>query len=312
MRADLPKGCNEAVAALAVQQEGLLRRADLLRLGLGPRAIAYRAKTHRLFALLPGVYTLGPGPLPRRTAWLAAVWWCGPGAVLSHFSAGCFLGHGDEPEPAVVHVTTTREVRSRAGVEVHRTLHLDRLDWSQHGLLAVTNRSRTLLDEASLLPFPAFRARADRLRELPEAELRAALERAPGRQGSTAVRRLLAGGEARTKSFLERRYLRFCRRLGVPQPPELNAWVAGHKADCVYRAERLVIELDGRAYHERRSQMHADRRRDADYQIAHFRILRLTWWDLEPDLAARTAATIHAFLQASYRQARRRDPSQPA
>lgn len=297
MRADLPKRCEAAIAALAAQQEGLLRPDDLLRLGLGPKAIAYRARVQRLFVPLPGVYSLGPGPFPRRTAWLAAVWWCAPDAVLSHFSAGVFLGHGDEPDPDVVHVTTTRDVRSRAGVEVHRTRHLDRLDWSQHGPLGVTNRSRTLLDEASLLGFPAFRARADRLRELPVAELRAALERAPGRQGSTAVRRLLAGDQVRTKSFLERRYLRFCHRHGVPRPPELNAWIAGHKADCVYPAERLVIELDGRAHHERRAQMEADRRRDADYQLAHFRILRLTWWDLEPELAARTAATIRAFIE---------------
>ncbi len=50
------------------------------------------------------------------------------GRRASHFSAGAFLGYGDEPTPAVVHVTTTRDVSSRAGVEVHRTLHFDRLD----------------------------------------------------------------------------------------------------------------------------------------------------------------------------------------
>lgn len=284
------------MASLAERQEGLLRRADLLRLGLGTKAIDYRVRASRLFVRLPRVYSLGPGPFPRRTDWLAAVWWCGGDTTLSHLSAGAFLGHGDELDPSVVHVTTTGTAESRDGVTVHRTRHLHRLDWSRHDRLPVTNRSRTLIDEASLLPFETFRARAERLKQLPLEELWSALERAPGRQGSSAARRLLAGEASHTKSELERRYLRFCRRYRVPLPPELNAWVAGHKGDCVHRRERLVIELDGRAYHERRAQMTTDRRRDADYQLAHFRILRLTWWDLQPELAEQTAATVKAFL----------------
>ncbi len=294
-----------AIAALAVRQTGLLRRADLLRLGMGAKAIDYRVRSGRLVAHHPGVYSLGPGPFPRPTAWLAAVWWCaGPrdddpravDTVLSHLAAGAFFGHGAEPDHGVVHVTTTRGVHSRPGIVVHRTRHLDRRDWSQHGLLPVTNRSRTLIDEASILPFAALRARADRLKELPVEAIAAALARAPTRPGSAAARRLLEGERRRTKSELERRYLRFCTRAGVPRPPELNVWVAGHEADCLYARSRLVIELDGRAYHERRAQMEADRRRDADYQLAGWRILRLTWWSFEPEHAARTAATVGAFL----------------
>lgn len=295
-----------AIAELAARQEGLVRRADLLRLGMGSKAIAYRARSRRLFVHHPGVYSLGPGPFPRATPWLAAVWWCagtddedGPGAVdtvLSHFAAGARLGHGAEPDLGVVHVTTTRAMLSRPGVVVHRTRHLDRLDWAQHGLLPVTNRSRTLIDEASLLTFAEFRARADRLRELPVEALTAALERAPRRPGAAAARRLLEGERRRTRSELERRYLRFCSRFGLPRPPELNAWIAGHNVDCLYRRNRLAIELDGRTHHERRAQMEADRRRDADYQLAGLRILRLTWWSFEPEYAARSADTIRAFL----------------
>lgn len=285
------------LAALALRQEGLLRRDDLVRAGLGRKAIADRARTSRLFVQLPGIYALGPGPFPRRTAWLAAIWWCGGDATLSHLSAGAFHGHGDEPAGAAVHITTTRAIRSRPGVGVHRTCHLDRLDSSRHGLLRVTNRSRTLVDEASLLPFAAFRARADRLKALPVTELAATLSRAPGRPGSTAARRLLAGEDTHAKSVLERRYSFFCRSHSVPRPTQLNAWIAGHKADCVHHGERLVIELDGRAYHERRAQMREDRRRDADYQLAGYRILRLTWWDLEPEWATSTAATVTSLLR---------------
>lgn len=296
MRDDNPNRRQRALERRAAEQEGLLRRADLLELGLGRKAIPYRVQSGRLFRLHPGIYALGPGPHPRRTTWLAALWWCGAGSALSYFSAGAFHGHGPEPDVGVVHVTTRNEPGTTAGVVVHRTRHLHRLDWSQHGLLAVTNRSRTLVDEASLLPFPAFRARADRLRDLPLRELEATIRRAPRRQGSAAARRLLQGDQRHTRSVLERRFLRLCRDTGLPAPPHRNVPLAGHTVDCLYPSARLAVELDGRAYHERRAQMQADRLRDADYQLAGFRILRLTWWDLEPEWAPRTTATLRAFL----------------
>lgn len=297
MRDTNPKRLQSMLEQRAAAQEGLLRRADLLELGMGRKAIPYRVGSGRLFRLHPGVFALGPGPFPRRTTWLAALWWCGADATLSHVSAGAFHGHGPEPDPQVVHVTTRHQVGSIPGVVVHRTRHLHRLDWSQHGLLAVTNRSRTLVDEASLLPFPAFRARADRLRELPLRELEATLSRAPRRPGSAAARRLLEGDQRHTRSALERRFLRLCRRAEIPRPPRQNVRLAGHVVDCSYPAVHLAIELDGRAYHERRAQMEADRLRDADYQLAGFRILRLTWWDLEPEWAPRTTTTLRAFLR---------------
>ncbi len=311
MGADEHTGSVEAeIAALARRQEGLLRRTDLLALGVGPKAIAYRVATsRRLFTLLPGVYALGPGPHTRRALWLAAQWWCEDGGrrgdgppcltVVSHATAGTFRGHGAEPDLRVIHLTTTGSVRSRRGVVVHRTRQLAPADWRQEGLLRVTSPARTIVDEAAILPFPELRTRVDRLRELPLVPLQQALARSPGRQGSVAARRLLAIEQRHTKSEFERRFLAFCREHGLAAPPELNSWVAGHKADCVYRTAWLVVELDGRAFHERRRAFRVDRMRDTDYQLAHFRILRLTWWDLEPEWASRTAEVLRAFLTGS-------------
>jgi very-short-patch-repair endonuclease len=75
--------------------------------------------------------------------------------------------------------------------------------------------------------------------------------------------------------------------------------VAGHLADCVHRSARLVVELDGRAFHERRAQMRADRHRDTDYQLDGHRILRLVWDDLHPDEATRTAGRVRRMLALS-------------
>ena len=305
------RSAEAAIAELARRQEGLLRRSDLRGLGLGEQAIAYRVRTsRRLFVLLPGVYALSPGPFPRPTLWLAALYWCeaghqragvGPaaGSALSHVSAGACLGHGPEPDLRTIHVTTTGSVRSRRGVRVHRVSELDPRDLCGRDLLRVTSPARTIIDEAGMLGFSALRARADRLKHLPLHELERLLARDPGRPGAVAARRLLVGEQRHTKSAFERRFVAFCREHQLPLPPEQNTWVAGHKADCVYRTAWLVVELDGRAHHERRSQFTADRRRDTDYQLAHFRILRLTWWDLEPEWAQRTATTLRAFLTES-------------
>lgn len=296
---------------LARRQQGLLRRRDLRGLGLGGEAIAYRAGiSHRLFELLPGVYALSSGPFARTTLWLAAQWWCeagderagvGPRATvaLSHVSAGACLGHGPEPDLGTIHLTTTGRVRSRRGVSVHRVAKLEARDVRRQGLLRVTSPARTIVDEAGMLGFPDLRARADRLKHLPLGDLERLLARDPGRRGATAARRLLVAEQRHTKSEFERRFVAFCRAHRIPPPPEQNAWVAGHKADCLYRAAWLVIELDGRAHHERRSAFRVDRQRDTDYQLAHFRILRLTWWDLEPEWAPRTADTLRAFLAGS-------------
>lgn len=296
-----------AIAQLARRQQGLLRRSDLLELDLGEQAISYRSGTsRRLFELLPGIYAMSSGPFPRPTLWLAALWWCEAGSergggrssesVLSHLSAGACLGHGPEPDRGKIYLTTTGSVRSRRGVTVHRVETLDPRDVRRRGLLRVTSPARILVDEAGMLTFPALRTRADRIKELPLRELTNVLERDPGRRGAVAARRLLAAEQRHTKSEFERRFLAFCRAHLIPLPPEQNQWVAGHKADCIYRRAWLVIELDGRAHHERRAQFTADRQRDTDYQLAHFRIVRLTWWDLEPEWAERTAEILRAFL----------------
>ncbi len=108
--------------------------------------------------------------------------------------------------------------------------------------------------------------------------------------------RLLEADEAHTKSELERRFLRFVRRHGLPRPTGLNIKVAGFKAGCCYAAERLVVELDGRAYHQRRRQMEADRLRDEGYQLAGHRIQRFLWDDFHAAQEARTAERLVKML----------------
>jgi very-short-patch-repair endonuclease len=109
---------------------------------------------------------------------------------------------------------------------------------------------------------------------------------------------LIDADDAHTKSEFERRFLRFLAAHDLPRPDALNIRVAGHRADCVFREQRLVVELDGRAFHRRRAQMRADRQRDTDYQLAGHRVLRLVWDDLHPGDAPRTADRVRRMLAA--------------
>lgn len=267
MHANRSKARELRLLELANSQSGLLRHTDLTGERLARGAIADRLSTSRLTRLHHHVYTFGHSAITRQGTWLAAMWACGDGAVLSHVSAAAFHGMLDEENTAPVHISTTGKVRSREGIVVHRLGGLRKVDiFSPHPLL-VTHIPRTLVDLADVLPWDEYRAVADNLPKLRLDTVKEAQQRAPGRRGAPLVTRLIEADDAHTKSEFERRFLRFSRAHSLPRPDDLNCWIAGHKADCHYVDERLVIELDGRAHHKRRAQMRADRQRDTDYQV---------------------------------------------
>lgn len=282
--------------ALANRQHGLLGYEDLTAAGLDRRAIWRRVDACRLTRVHDRVFAFGHVALSPQGWWLAALWACGPSTVLSHLSAVAFNGMRSGPLTGPVHVSTTRSVRSRPGIVVHRVRHLDGADVYRRGPFLVTTVPRTFVDVADILEWDTFRALADAQRELRIDRIRDAQRRSPKRPGAPQVTRLIEADDAHTKSELERRFLRFCVARSLPRPDDLNEWIGGHKADCVYRAARLVVELDGRAFHERRAQMRADRRRDSDYQLAGFHILRLVWDDLNRAEAVTTAARVRRML----------------
>jgi len=287
-----------SIAALAARQEGVVTRAQLLGLGFSDDRIESWVRIGRLHRRHHNVYAVGHTALSRRGEWLAAVWACGEGAVLSHWSAAALHGMARELG-SEVHVSTGRDIKSRPGIVVHRTRHLDRADVMHHGLLRVTRQPRTLVDLADVTTYPELRGIADGLRRLDLPALQAAQGRAPNRRGAARVARLVASDRTRTRSAFERRYLRFCTARGLPQPDATNVRRAGHEVDALYSAAGLAVELDGRAHHERRAQMRADRRRDADLQLAGLRVLRLVWEQLDRDEAAATASLVGQLLAVS-------------
>lgn len=283
----------------ANRQFGLLRHEDLVASGLTRNAVTKRLASHRLTRIQERVYAFGHTALRDEARLLAALWACGPQAVLSHVSAAVFYrwltADADDP----VHVSTMASAHSRTGLTVHRVRRLHAVDVFRPPLFAVTTIPRTFVDLADVLAWPAYRALADVQPQLRVDKIREAQRRAPNRRGAPLVTRLIEADDVHTKSELERRFLRFLSAHRLSRPAALNVRVAGHKADCHYPDERLVVELDGRAFHQRRAQMRADRLRDADYQLSGHRILRLLWDDLHPEEADRTADRVRRMLAAA-------------
>lgn len=97
-----------------------------------------------------------------------------------------------------------------------------------------------------------------------------------------------------TRSEAERRLLDLLRRAAL-RPTATNAKVADCEVDVLFAEQRLVIEMDGYAFHRTRAAFERDRRRDADLAAAGYRVVRITWRALstEPEaVVARLAAAL--------------------
>jgi hypothetical protein len=249
------------VARLAARQWGRVARWQLESLGLPSGTIAAWIDQGYLHRRLPGVYAVGH-PATTTDARLAeALLYAGPGAMLSHTTAAWWLGLIDE-QPRQIHVSTTRQCRSRGNIRVHPRRRCDRID---HKRLPTTAIPQTLLDLAAKAPLRTVRralAKADYNGTLNVATVRAAL--GSGRPGSAKLRRALERHQpklAMTKSGLEILFLELCEAAGV-SPPEVNLHVGEWEVDALWRQERLAVELDGYGNHHTVAQLKRDRRKE--------------------------------------------------
>lgn len=273
-----------AIAALAGAQGGVISREQLLILGLSGAAIDHRVRAGRLHPVHRGVYAVGHRVVSAEGRWMAAVLACGGGAALSHESAAA-AWEIRRADAGSVHVTAAGHTgrRRRAGIHLHRTRSLPPVELTTHRGIAITTPARTLLDLAAdgLRGRPLEQAldRAELLR-LDFADLRAALEAHPTRSGSPALRALLSrytAGSTVTRSELEERFLALCDRYAVPRPNVNTCLEGGIEVDFVWPAARLVVEVDGYAFHRSPAAFEQDRARDVALVLTGYRVLRFTW-----------------------------------
>jgi very-short-patch-repair endonuclease len=278
---------DRAIARIAARQRGLVSRAQLLDVGIRSGAINRRVRSGRLHPVHRGVYMVGHTAPVHGARELAAVLACGPGAVVSHASTAHLLKllpHPARPRPVDVTVPGGRDPAKRPGIRIHRVESLDPRDTrTLHGIPA-TAPARTLLDLATVLPpylLERAIAEAQVRRLVRRRDLIDQLERNRGRRGTRMVRRLLdlERGPAFTRSEAERKLLTLLRAAALPVP-RVNSRAEGYEVDFMWREHRLVLELDGFAFHSSRAAFERDRARDAALAAAGYTVIRITWRQL--------------------------------
>jgi very-short-patch-repair endonuclease len=241
------------IARLALATHGVVDRAALSAAGLSRGEVDGRIRRGQLFPVHRGVYAVGHVALSREGRWMAAVLACGEGAVLSHRSAAVCWCCADR-EDLVPHVTAPHRVRP-AGVVAHRG-RLAPADVTVRNGIPVTSAARTLVDLAQLL------SEEDLERVVREAQFRGlfhehAIRDALQRRPSTLLRQLLNDRNP-SQSKLEDRFLRLCRRHGIPRP-QAQVRDGRRRPDFVWPEARLIVEVDSWQAHGTQHAFQADR-----------------------------------------------------
>jgi very-short-patch-repair endonuclease len=190
---------------------------------------------------------------------MAAVLACGEGAALSHRSAAELWGMLDPATGAVdVTVPVAGGRHRRRGIRLHRSPSLTDVVTAVRNGIAVTIPARTIEDLRGCIS-PSLLRRAIRQAEFAGLPI-----------GAHAAR------SDRTRSELERRFLRLCRRHRLPKP-EVNVVVGPFIVDFLWPEARVIVETDGYASHRGRQAFEDDRRRDNELAALDYDVLRFTY-----------------------------------
>lgn len=281
------KSIDEAIGRLAERQYGVVARRQVLELGVGPGAIDHRLSRRRLWKVHRGVYAVGHRVLGREGRWMAAVLSGGEGATLSHNAAAALWGIRVAAN-GPIDVAVPKAMHRRPAVKFHH-LRLPGDEITLHRRIPTTNPTRTLFDLASALSVRQLE------RALGEVEMRQLwdqlslvdlLDRYPHHRGVKTIRQLLEAdaGAAVTRSDFEAAFLTFLDGTRLPRPQTNARLVLDNgvvEIDCLWRKQRIAVELDGHAYHGHRLAFEADRERDRVLQAAGWRVVRITWRQLK-------------------------------
>jgi hypothetical protein len=259
------------LAPYLVDQAGTVSRRQAFKAGLHQHDLDRMLRRRELVRLHPGVYLDHTGrPTWLQTAW-AAVLLCGPGAALAGQSAlRAFEGTGTtrRTTPIELVVAANRHPQAQQGIEVTRSRHLEqRVQWHLGPPRlrydeAVLDVAAEAVDELGVVD---ELSRAVQGRRTTAKRLLAALE---GRQRLTRsgwIAAVLADVAEGVCSVLEHAYLTKVERAhGLSRARRQVRDRVG--AGTIYRDVEydggLVIELDGRLFHDTASQRDRDLDRD--------------------------------------------------
>lgn len=224
----------------------------------------------------------GP-PDPWQLAWAVRLTW--PDVVPCRALAGAMHGLPVHLE-APVDVYAPPGRRRAPGIRVHRSPWSPDEPVTLRGLTCTSLRS-TALDCLATFEWPraldlyAWLSTRD---IMSRALILDAVQSGTGRHGTPQLLRLARAVRTGAVSAAEDLFHQLLRRSGI------TGWVAGQRVfddvgligvvDVLFRAERVVVEIDGRRAHSDARVFQQDRERQNRLLAAGYLVLRFTWWDL--------------------------------
>jgi very-short-patch-repair endonuclease len=268
----------------------VVSREQLLGEGVAAYAIDAGVAKWRLRVLFRGVYAIGHTAIRREGWWLAALLACGVDAALAGRSAGQYWRYAGGSLFPITVAAPTEAGRARKRIHLRRAV-LGPSESTRAGPLRVTTAARTLIDlHATLAPHRRRELieRAQDLRRFDPAALHRCLDLHPRQPGRRPLLDFLALLEPRgdgTRSHLERLFLPLARRARIGRPL-VNERVEGRRRDFVWPDRRLVVEVDGHAFHSSRAAIRRDKARDRELIAARWVPVRFTYEDVAFEPAA--------------------------
>ncbi|MER7009837.1 hypothetical protein ABT324_00215 [Saccharopolyspora sp. NPDC000359] len=260
-------------------QSGVVSTEQLADFSVSRNALRAQLAAQRWQRVLPAVYAVFTGPLPRSALISAALLYGGPWAVLSHRTAAEVWGMLPIGADSPVHITLpygSSAVSQPPIVQVHRS--------RAHKYLVApsdpprTNREDTAIDVATAETSPeAARNTFVQLvgaNRIPLARVHDQLERRPPFRYSKVLRNALDMMLGGAMSVLEAQYLVQVERAhGLPAgsrqvPFDVDGIVLWEDVTYDAAGARLTVRLDGREFHATDRIAFRDRRRDNAAELA--------------------------------------------
>jgi very-short-patch-repair endonuclease len=220
---------------------------------------------------------------------MAAVLACGPGAVLSHFSAGHHWGICGSYGPIeVLRQSGGFHPHGHQGVRLHQTRRLEPYEVTVEQGIPVAVRERVLLDLAGRTDSKRLErafVQAYKSDEFSWPRLGRIITRRRGCKGVGKLRRIALEVDPEaleTKSVPEVDFLALCRQLDLVTPA-VNVLVEGHLVDFLWLPQKVIVETDSWSHHGDPLAFEKDRQRDVELIAAGFVLHRTTYKMLERD-----------------------------
>jgi very-short-patch-repair endonuclease len=293
------------VGAIASRQQGLVTREQLRDLGFSDNAVSKALDRGWLHPVFHGVHSVGHRHLTSSARLLAATLACGSGSVVSHGTAAWLYGlRSWEPEEIDV-IAPVEAGRKIAGIR-RRFVPLPegREVWRRSGV-PVTSPTRTIVDCAGSDPkgIAAMVEQAAVLSLLDVLAIDRVLE-GRRRRGTKQLRRVLEPWRRyrpgiKIRSRMEAKLLPLLSEAALPIPQtnvRVRARRKTYEVDFLWRAEKVVVETDGRRFHDNPAAGSRDSDRNHALTAAGYLIPRLDWEDLR-DRPDQTMAEIARHLR---------------